>query len=79
MTARKPASTATEDVFNAIVRYKMEHGYPPTLTELSEALYMSRSGIYRHLEKLEQQGRIWRDTRKARGIQILTEPGDKSR
>ena len=71
MTARKPASTATEDVFAAIVRFRKARGYPPTVTELSEAVYLSRSGVCRHLDKLEQQGRIARQARKARGIQVL--------
>jgi SOS-response transcriptional repressor LexA len=71
MTLRKAPSTITDDVFNFIVAYKAEHDYAPTLTEISKGVYMARSGVYRHLEKLEQQGRIWRDERIARGIRVL--------
>ncbi|MBL8147481.1 MAG: LexA repressor [Anaerolineae bacterium] len=50
--------------------------YPPTLTEISQGVYMSRSGIYRHLGKLEGQGKIWRDEKRARGIRLLEEEHD---
>lgn len=71
MTTRKPPSNMTDTIYQFIVSYKSENGYPPTLTEISEGVYMSRSGVYRHLESLEQQGRIWRDEKKARGIRVL--------
>ena len=71
MTARKPESTITESIYKFIVGYQKERGYAPTLTEISKGVYLSRSGVYRHLEKLEQQGRIWRDERIARGIRVL--------
>jgi SOS-response transcriptional repressor LexA len=73
MTARKPPSTITDSVYAFIVSFKREHGYSPTLTEISKGVYLSRSGVYRHMEKLEQRGLIWRDERTARGIRVLKE------
>ena len=71
MTARKPASTATEAIFAAIVRYRKTHGQSPTLNGLSAVVFMSRSGVCRHLGKLEGQGRICRDARRPRGIRVV--------
>ncbi len=77
MTRRKPELDMTERVYTFIKDWVKEHTYPPTLTEISEGVYMSRSGIYRHLGKLEGQGKIWRDEKRARGIRLLEEEHDR--
>lgn len=73
MTRRKPEFDMTERVYAFIKDWVKEHTYPPTLDEIAGGVYMSRSGIYRHLGKLEGQGRICRDEKRARGIRLIEE------
>jgi SOS-response transcriptional repressor LexA len=47
------------------------NGYAPSLSEISEACYISTGGLIRHLDKLEAHGRITREYRKARSIRII--------
>jgi repressor LexA len=72
-TARK-TQEMTDRIFRFIVAFQAQHGYPPTVTEIGAAVYMSRSGVVRHLDRLVQQGKIIREPGKARGITILMPP-----
>ena len=48
-----------EAVYRAIVRYFDEHGYAPSVRELCEACCLSSpSSVYRHLKRLQKEGRI---------------------
>ncbi len=73
MRTRKPTLDLIilEDVFRFLCQYNRQFGYSPTMRELSESCFMSRSNIYRYLDKLEAQGRISRDSGIARGITLL--------
>lgn len=71
----KPADAinTTERVFEYIHLYITEHGYSPTLKEISTACYISTGSLVRHLDKLEHSNRITREYRKARSIRIIKE------
>ena len=66
-----------EDLFAFICGYNRQFGYSPTMRELSESCFMSRTNLYRYLDKLEMQGRISRDAWVARGITILNRCPDE--
>lgn len=60
-------------VFQFICDFWGEHGYSPTLREISDGCYMSPGNVYRYLDKLEMRGCIRRQTGIARSIVILDE------
>lgn len=59
-----------DDMFTFICHYNRQFGYSPTMRELAENCFMSRTNIYRYLDQLEMQERISRDAGIARGITI---------
>jgi repressor LexA len=68
----KPEST-TQRVYAFIRDYQARNRRPPTLREIAEALDLAVSTVARHLSYLENQHKIAREPRKARGIRILRE------
>lgn len=60
-----------DNVYAFIRSYVTEHGYPPSLREISRACYLGRSTALRYLDKLEAQGKIKRQPNKARSIHLL--------
>lgn len=59
-------------IFDFICRYTDTYGFPPTLGEIAEDEgYKSKSGVIRHLDKLEKWGWIERYHGNARSIRIL--------
>lgn len=68
----------TLQIFDFIVRYIDENGYPPTQREISDAVYLSRSTVPRHLDALAKRGLIRYDEGKFRGIVVLRRPVEKS-
>ena len=60
-----------EQVYEYICRYWKQFGYGPTLSEISQACYMSKPNLYRYLDRLESQKRISREPGKARSIKLL--------
>jgi repressor LexA len=56
-------------VLRAIVRQIEEHGYPPTIREIGEALDIrSTNGVNDHLKALERKGYLSRDPVKSRAL-----------
>lgn len=39
---------------DAIAKFQFEHGYSPSLLEIGEIMGMSPSGIFAHIERLEE-------------------------
>ena len=59
-------------IFDFICRYTDTYGFPPTLGEIAEDEgYKSKSGVIRHLDKVEKWGWIERYHGNARSIRIL--------
>ena len=64
-----------EEIYNFIVKYKEENGFPPSIREIGNHVNLkSTSSVHQHLASLEDLGyiKIHRDV--PRGIQILSKP-----
>ena len=61
----------TNLVYEYIQAYFHEHGFAPSMRDISEGCYMSPSNVVRYLDKLEAQGRISREVGKPRSIALL--------
>ncbi len=61
-------------VFNFIVKYKEESGYPPTVREITQNLGLSGpNSAKKFLDILERKGWIKKTARSSRAIEILNE------
>ncbi len=68
----------TRNVFVFLRDTIAEQGIPPNIRQISDATYIGRSTVYRHLDKLEAWGWIEREPGMARGIR-LTQRGRSAR
>lgn len=59
------------DVYNAIVKYKIENGYSPTIYEIGEILNKSVGAIQFSLNILERKGYITFEKYKNRTIKVV--------
>lgn len=79
MTTR-PLTEQQKKVLGHIEEYSSEHGFPPTLREISLAAGIANINAVRgHLSALEKKGYITKDPDKARSIRILHSPSVLSR
>lgn len=71
--ARKESLTSRQrEVYDTIVDFKGEIGYPPTMEELATRLDLSSTNaVSRHLRILEEKGWIRREPNTPRGITIF--------
>lgn len=61
-------------VYNYILKFQSEHGYAPTVRELSSALgYRSTSSVHMYLKRLEMFGFITGEDGKSRSFKIVDE------
>jgi repressor LexA len=64
-----------QDIWTFLTRYVDEHGYPPTVREIGEAVGLaSPSTVHAHLANLERAGLIKRDPTKPRALELRREP-----
>jgi repressor LexA len=62
-------------IFDFLMKYVDEHGYPPTVREIGEAVGLaSPSTVHAHLANLERAGLLKRDPTKPRAIELRREP-----
>lgn len=60
---------AQKGVYDFIVSYSAEHGYPPSFDEMKDAAGLrSKSGIHRIIIALEERGKISRLSNRSRSI-----------
>lgn len=72
---RRELTERQEEVLTTLVRWMREHGYPPTMRELGQALGLSSTrSVSDHLVRLEEMGFIRRRRDRSRAIEILREP-----
>ncbi|UDM31671.1 transcriptional repressor LexA [Lentilactobacillus laojiaonis] len=63
------------EILNYIWDKVSEHGYPPTVREIGEAVHLSStSTVHGHLSRLEKRGLILKDPAKPRALEV-TEAG----
>lgn len=66
---------AQQRVLDFIKAYIAEHGMPPTMVEIQEGLkFKSANAVVEHMKRLELQGWIRTERRKARAIWVLPTP-----
>jgi repressor LexA len=64
-------TTRQREIYDYIVRYADQHGYPPTVREIGEAVGLaSPSTVHAHLANLERAGMLRRDPTKPRALEI---------
>ena len=69
----------SQRIFDFICRYTDQYGFPPTVGEIAaDEGYKSKSGVVRHLDKLEKWGWIERYHGSARSIRILRRPASRA-
>ena len=56
-------------ILDVIREFSAEHGYPPSVREIGEAVGLSSSStVQSHLKTLERRGLLWRDPTKPRAL-----------
>jgi REP element-mobilizing transposase RayT len=78
--ADRPLTRQQQTVLEFLSTFQLEHGYPPTLREIGDAVGLANINAVRgHLAALEKKGRIIRTPDKARSIQVVHAPSPLSR
>ena len=66
-----PLTRKQAEIYQFILQYSKEHGYPPSVREISAAVHLkSPSTAHFHLKKLEAEGYIQKDAAKTRAITL---------
>jgi repressor LexA len=64
-----------QEIWTFLTQYVDEHGYPPTVREIGEAVGLaSPSTVHAHLANLERAGLIKRDPTKPRALELRRQP-----
>jgi repressor LexA len=64
-----------QEIWKFLTDYVDEHGYPPTVREIGEAVGLaSPSTVHAHLANLERVGLIKRDPTKPRALELRRDP-----
>jgi repressor LexA len=64
-----------QEIWKFLTDYADEHGYPPTVREIGEAVGLaSPSTVHAHLANLERAGLIKRDPTKPRALELRRDP-----
>lgn len=72
--AQGKISAKQQEILDYIKSQILERGFPPAVRDICEAVHLkSTSSVHSHLETLEKNGYIRRDSTKPRAIKILDE------
>lgn len=72
MSSNPMLTTRQQEIWQFLVEYVDEHGYPPTVREIGDAVGLaSPSTVHAHLANLERAGWLRRDPTKPRAIEIV--------
>ena len=64
-----------QEIWQFLVGYVDDHGYPPTVREIGDAVGLaSPSTVHAHLANLERAGLLRRDPTKPRALELLGRP-----
>ena len=67
----KKISAKQQQILDYISSYSLEHGYPPSVREIGEAVGLaSSSTVHSHLHTLQRLGYLRRDPTKPRAIEV---------
>ena len=68
---KKQGEDTRDAILDFVKQYMMKKQYPPTVQEICDGIGMkSNSSIYRHLEKLEDDGKLMLNEGKPRTIVV---------
>ena len=74
---KKKRSKRQQSIYEYICSYSAEHGYPPSVREIGAAVGLaSPSTVHMHLQVLQEQGLIKRDSKKPRAIEVVNNPSE---
>lgn len=59
-----------EQILKFIAEYSKENGWPPSGAEIAAEIGVSATAVSKHLRRLEDEGRLVRSERLARGLSI---------
>jgi repressor LexA len=65
--------TTKEAVYLFVKDYIKRHTFPPSLREIGKGCFISTSAVTRHLDRLEWEGKLFREPGRARGITLVDE------
>jgi repressor LexA len=69
-----------QEIWQFLVEYVDDHGYPPTVREIGEAVGLaSPSTVHAHLANLERAGLLRRDPTKPRAIELVGRKREEAR
>lgn len=69
-----------DQMLGYIKGYIVDHGYPPTVREITDAVGLSSTSLTRHyLQALQDEGKIDVEFGKARGLVVLNDHGRYAR
>ena len=72
--AQGKISAKQQEILDYIKSQILERGFPPAVRDICDAVHLkSTSSVHSHLESLEKNGYIRRDSTKPRAIEILDE------
>ena len=75
----RPLTDQQRKVLSFLEKYLHDHGFPPTLREVGQAVRLANVNAVRgHLSALEKKGYITKDPDKARSIRIIRPPSPLS-
>ena len=71
--SRPQLSHRVQQIYDFLVTYSQEHGYPPSVREIGAAVGLkSPSTVHMHLQTLEDLNLIRRTANKSRTIEIIS-------
>ncbi|MEP7293391.1 MAG: hypothetical protein ABI835_16525 [Chloroflexota bacterium] len=73
MTKAKKEGATTQTVYVFVKSYIRQHTHPPSLREIGEGCFLSTAAVTRHLDRLEHEGKLFREPGRARGITLTNE------
>lgn len=74
----KPLSPKLQQIYEFIVEFQSEHGYPPSVREIGGAVGLkSPSTVHFHLKTLEERGLITKAEGKTRAITLSLGPKER--
>jgi repressor LexA len=72
-------TTRQQEIWQFLAEYVDEHGYPPTVREIGDAVGLaSPSTVHAHLANLERAGLLRRDPTKPRAIELIGRRRDET-
>jgi repressor LexA len=72
MLETPPLTARQQEIWQFLVTYVDDHGYPPTVREIGDAVGLaSPSTVHAHLANLERTGLLRRDPTKPRALELL--------